>query len=212
MFNMTLRQLVAKYKIGFVVAVIVIPMLVTACDNNSAVTGEQRAVNTLQQYAQNKIPTPVMKNFLERYLMNELYLARDNAVSTWSYIQSPYTGKILWMCQSIGFPIPGGTQLTNPSQYYLNGGVLPQAEPNSLYSPETSAGTYVMCVNDDGTISPVYKEPNVETSMCPIAEVDGRVDCVKGAQPSLKIDINKNPAKGTPGFDPNANPDSGTGR
>ncbi|MCL4384494.1 hypothetical protein M1116_03500 [Patescibacteria group bacterium] len=192
MFDLTLRQLIGKFKFAFIVLAILVPMAFAACSSSSSVVEEQRAVNQQQEAAQGRVPQPVMKNYLERYLMAELYKARDNAVATWSYIQSPYTGKILWQCASIGFPIPGGTQLTNPEQYYSSGGVLPQAEPNGLYTPATSAGTYVMCVNKDGTISPQYKEPAVETSMCPIEEVNGEVRCIEGTKPSLKIDLSKN--------------------
>jgi hypothetical protein len=178
---------------AFLVFVLLVTVLTNAACTSTALVQEQAKVNSQQEIAQNKVPQPVMEIYLERYLMSSLYTARDQAVATWSYIQSPYTGKILWRCTSVGFPIPGGTQLTNPSQYYSST-TLPQAEPNGLYTPNTSAGTYVMCVNKDGTITPAYKEPQVETSLCPIEEIDGEVVCIEGATPSLKIDPAKNPA------------------
>ncbi len=159
--------------------------LLAAC---SVEESESQQVQQQQdQYVRNQ-PLPVFDWSLERHLMIELYRSRNNAVSTFSLTWDPFRGKISWSCPSIGYPIPGGTQLTNPEQYAFNGTTLPQAEPNGLFSPATSAGTYVMCVNPDGTVSPVYNEDNVRTYPQPMVEMDGQLVPAPNTQPSLRID------------------------
>ncbi len=157
---------------------------------------ESNLVRNQQQLYIDSQPPPYFDWSLERQLMTELYKARNRAVSTFSLTWDPYRGKISWSCPSIGFPIPGGTQLTNPEQTASNSVAIPQAEPNGLFSPATSAGTYVMCINSDGTVSPTYVEDNVRTFPQPMEEVNGRLMPVNGTTPSLKISPNK-PASGT---------------
>lgn len=167
---------------------------VTGCiyDNNPASTHERDSVQRQQGHYLRVQPVPFFERSLERYLMTELYKARNTALSTWSYTQSPYTGKIMWECPSIGYPVPGGTQLTNPNSvaYATNqtSATLPQAEPNGLFSPPTAQGTWVMCVNEDGTVSPNYIEDLVRTAPYPLKEVNGKLVRDEAAKPTLKID------------------------
>lgn len=163
-------------------------ILAIACE--TADTREER--NTVQRQKEQfrkSHPAPFFEWSLESHLMTKLYQARNSAVSTWSYVWDPFRGKISWECPSIGFPIPGGTQLTNPEQWVRGGTsgtsivVLPQAEPNGLFSPQTAMGTYVMCVNPDGTVSPAYVEDNVRTFPQPMQEIDGKL--VPIAAPNL---------------------------
>jgi hypothetical protein len=47
--------------------------------------------------------------------------------------------------------------------WYQEGAVtIPQPEPNGLFSPAESRGTYVMCPNRDGKVEPRYYEEDVE--------------------------------------------------
>lgn len=39
--------------------------------------------------------------------------------------------------------------------------MISNAEPNSLYAPGDAAATFVQCVNEDGSVSPVYWEPEL---------------------------------------------------
>ena len=156
---------------------------------------EVRRIETKQVANQQKLyvesqPPPYFERSLERFLMTELYRRRNEAVATWSYVQSPFTGKILWTCPSVGYPIPGGTQLTNPEQTIGGGGSIPQAEPNGLFSPSSSQGTYVMCVNSDGTVSPAYVEDTVRTFSQPMYERDGLLAPTDKAA-TIRIDVSQ---------------------
>lgn len=130
-------------------------------------TGEQITREEEKQQAAGNLaivqnqPIPDLGGFaLERQILNETYLARNQAISTFSYMFS-MDGKIIEICPSVGYPIPYSTQLTNPMKMETYNGVpytLPNAEPNSLYPPGDAAATLVQCVNDDGSVSPVYIE------------------------------------------------------
>jgi hypothetical protein len=140
-------------------------------------------------------PPPFFDWSLERHLMTKLYEARNNAVTTYSYLQSPYTGKILSFCPSLGYPIPATSQLTNPQRRVPESGVvLPQAEPNGLYTPSSTSATWVMCLGPDGNVEPVYWESNVATYPRPMKEVDGTLVPEEGGKSSISIDP-KRPAK-----------------
>lgn len=176
---------ISKRFILVAITLLVIASIAAECSNPDAV--ESQNVKRQQQLYVNSQPAPYFEWSLERHLMTELYKARNNAVSTFSLTFNDFRGAISWSCASIGFPIPGGTQLTNPQQYVVSGAVLPQAEPNGLFTPATSAGTYVMCVNKDGTVSPTYIEDNVRTFPQPMVVQDGQLVPAANATPSIKI-------------------------
>lgn len=170
----------------------------------SSTQKESAIVDVAQGQLVKNQPTPIYDWSLERHLLTKLYDARQRATTTFSYVQSDFTGKVLWSCPSIGFPIPYATQLTNPSKldyrtipasgggYHVSDGVIPQAEPNGLYSPANSDATWVMCVNAKGKIVPRYEERKVSVSLIPLHEVNGSMVEVDGADASFSID---NPKK-----------------
>jgi len=142
--------------------------------------------NDLQRDQQNRITTeaasevgmPNITHFREMRLLKTIYEMRDQAdLATWSYRENVMTGKLVFLCESIGYPIPYATQYSAPEsmQYYnvtpSGGGStdswrygvarLPQSEPNGLNMPAAAAGTWVMCIGPDKKPHPVYSEPNI---------------------------------------------------
>jgi len=165
-------------------------LMADSCDN--ANNKEAQAVDHQQTLYVRNQPAPFFDFSLERDLMIQLYQLRNNSLATYSVVQSEYTGKVLWSCPSIGFPIPGGTQLTNPSAPSVAHNalaVLPQAEPNGLYTPATSEGTYVMCVDEKGHVTPVYEEKHVTAFVRPMKEVNGTL--VPDGIPSAVLEVHK---------------------
>lgn len=158
---------------------------------NGANDKEARVVERQQDVYVRNQPAPAFDFSLDRYLMIELYKARNTSVATYSYVQSEYSGKVLWWCPSIGFPIPANTQLTNPTA--RDGGssvvVLPQAEPNGLYSSPSTTGTYVMCLDETGAVAPRYEERPVMASLQPLHEVGGELVPVLGKAASFHIPL-----------------------
>jgi len=115
---------------------------------------------------------PAIKNFRERKLLKEIIELRDqDGLVTYTYIMAEQTGKLVFMCNSIGYGIPAATQYTNPEKIadsHHQGGyvVLPQADPNGLFSPSSAEGTWVMCADPSGEAKtrPVYTEPRIVVS------------------------------------------------
>jgi hypothetical protein len=141
-------------------------LLLGGCTIDESTQTEEQAVEQQQKIFVSGQPAPIFDWSLERHLLVELYTARNNAVNTHSRVRD-LNGKIYFECDSIGFPIPANTQLTNPdkiAESYSQGGfaILPQPEPNGLYSSPSSTGTFIFCVNQDGTVSPSYFEAQVE--------------------------------------------------
>jgi hypothetical protein len=122
---------------------------------------------------------PAITHFRERKLLKEILELRDQeGFSTYTYVWNEMNGKLVFFCNSIGYGIPYATQFTNPqrvahegSQYGL---ILPQADPNGLFSPSAAEGTWIMCKNPRGDdVKPVYVEPRVVVSpfeMTPVPE------------------------------------------
>lgn len=185
----------------FLIVLLALVFLLAACEENKTGGLQQEEKQTASQatlYA-NVQPVPYFEWSLERHIMIQIYRARNEAAATYSYVLNPYDNSIMFECASIGYPIPGGTQLTNPEQLVYEdapgegsvGSALPMMEPNGLYSPATAAGTYVSCVNDDGTISPVFVEWYVWTFPYPMRSVHGKLVRVPGVETSIKIETTK---------------------
>ena len=113
---------------------------------------------------------PAIKNFRERKLLKEILELRDQAsLTTWTYTYAENTGKRIFLCNSIGYGLPYATQYTNPSKiadsFQSGYAILPQADPNGLFSPSSAEGTWIMCKDPNGPdVRPVYVEPRVIVS------------------------------------------------
>ncbi len=167
-----------------------------AKDSSSNATRQEQAQQNLQmeQFLRNQ-PVPSFDWSLERHMLIQLYTARQRATNTYSVVQSEFTGKILWSCPSIGFPLPYSTQLTNSLQAQWRGysdhwssAVVEQQEPNGLFSPPSAEGTWVPCVDERGRITPVYEERKVTTFLRPVEERDGTLFPKPNTAASLAIE------------------------
>lgn len=156
------------------VALLVALFLVTSAEGCE----ESANSDTIQQQQQEKIlqegtsavGIPAIKNFREKRLLKDIFELRDQTgLVTFTYIAS-MDGKLVFLCNSIGYGIPYATQFTNPQKiayYSANVGVLalPQADPNGLFSPASADGTWVMCKDPHGSeVRPVFIEPRVVVS------------------------------------------------
>lgn len=152
-------------KLKLLLVVVCVPLLLAGClpDSNSS----QAVVSSQQSIYRKEQPIPFFNFSSQRQELIDIYKAINDSVSTYTYLYSPYLNTLTLICPSISFPIDSATQLDNPSKISWSSTsqshVLPQAEPDGLYPPNSAEGTYVMCLNNDGTGSPVYSEPNVMT-------------------------------------------------
>jgi hypothetical protein len=163
-----------------VVALITAAVLVFACkDSNDDGCGRHHDSDTAQTAAQEKILAegnaivgmPAIHNFRERKLLKDIYELRDqDGLVTFTYLFSEQTGRLTFFCNSIGYGIPAATQFTSPQKIGASGqnygyAVLPQADPNGLFSPSSAEGTWVLCADQKSKDArPVYIEPRVVVS------------------------------------------------
>ena len=128
-----------------------------------------------------EVGVPSIKNFREMKLAKDIYEMRDQTgLTTYTYLWNEFNGKLVFLCNSIGYPLPYATQFTAPEAmqtYNLaarsSGGDgterLPQPEINGLFSPSSAEGTWVLCKDPNGPDTrPVYTEPRVIVSQHPL--------------------------------------------
>ncbi len=140
--------------LGLVVAL----MFVVGCENQEY--EDKKAVQNQQaQYAKAQ-PIPTYRHSMERELLIKLYNLRNEKVLTHTVWRSDY-GMIEGDCSSMAYGLPYDTSLTNPLQYYKQGGVIGQAEPNGVFASTNTSATWVMCIGDSGNLDPVYIESKV---------------------------------------------------
>ena len=125
-----------------------------------------------------RVGMPSITEFRERKLLRDILEKRDkSSFTTYTYLASDIQGKVGdKLCDSIGYPIPYATQFTNPhkmERFLLGGGwhysIIPQADPNGLFSPSSAEGTWILCKDPNSkNVEPVYSEPKVITSPFPL--------------------------------------------
>ncbi len=119
------------------------------------------------------IGMPAIKNFQEKRILKDILELRDQTgYVTYTYIFSEYLGKFIYVGQSISYGIPAATQFTNPQKvdfgishgsYYRE--VMPQADPNGLFSPSSAEGTWVLLKDPNSSdVKPIYCEPRIVVS------------------------------------------------
>ena len=127
---------------------------------------QTRAQERLSREAFRAVGMPAIKNFFEKRLLKSIDEKRDQPFPSYTYIVDRY-GHLHKLCNSIGYGIPYATQYTNPDRVsrYDSSVILPQADPNGLFSPSSANGTWVDCVfPGHRTPLPIYAEPNVIVS------------------------------------------------
>lgn len=160
-----------------IIVAIGISVLVVACEQKPPLSDQiqQKRMETLVAEAVARVGSPAITNFTELRDMKENYELRDKSITTYTYMKNdiPHVvpgvtvlgGTLTFLCTSIGYGLPYGVQLSNPSKavWYQNGGwlVLPQAEPNGLFMPSTAEGTWVKCKDPNGgpDVKPILVEP-----------------------------------------------------
>lgn len=129
-------------------------------------------METLVKEGERQTGMPGITNFTEKKMVKWLYELRDQPnYRTYTYIVT-MTGKLIKICDGVGYGINASIQYSNPEKVYHERGpsgataaFIPQAEPNGLFMPEGLAATYVMCV-DEGSddVKAVYVEPEIVVS------------------------------------------------
>lgn len=140
------------------------------CDSKSSDQIQKEQQEKILQEGTSQIGMPAIKNFRERKILKDILELRDqNGLVTYTYIFSEQTGKLIYLGETIGYGIPYATQFTNPEKVAYDTAhgyaVLPQADPNGLFSPASAEGTWVLLKDPNGKdVKPVYIEPRIIVS------------------------------------------------
>jgi hypothetical protein len=151
-------------------AVAAILMLASCEEATTSAEAEQQDQLLTQANAQAGMPAIV--NFNEKKFLKMIIEMRDNPnLRTYTYTQA-LDGKLVKLCDSVGYGVPYAVQYTNPQTVDYRRGrlwVLPQADPNGLYSPASADGTWVACKDPKGgSVAPVFAEPRILVSQFPL--------------------------------------------
>jgi hypothetical protein len=154
--------------------ILVIPLAlsVTAC-SNTAPGGNGYAVENVNSgeisthYQQIQPPyTPTGKS-VYRENLNDAEASQVLGLNTTTFFfQQGRTDPFFW-CPSRGGAVPNTAQLTDP-QYVepdpnasAGSVIISNIDPNGVYAPAASNGTYVSCYTASGVVYQVYSEPDV---------------------------------------------------
>lgn len=148
-------------------------ILVAGCD--SAPTSDdiqQKQQESILAEGTSQVGMPAVKNFRERKMLKDIIELRDQAgLVTYTYMVAEMTGKLVYIGETVGYGIPYATQYTNPQKFVRfweqthKGYVMPQADPNGLFSPENAEGTWILLKDPHGgDVRPVYVEPRIIVS------------------------------------------------
>lgn len=150
----------------------------SGCETTNTNNDLAQKQEVLMKEANAQTGMPAIKNFQERKLMKMIFELRDQEnLVCYAYIVPEMTGKPVFLGKCIGYGLPYATQYTNPEvdAYYTSTSVehivLPQADPNGLFMPQSAEGTWIMLI-DPATNEPrpVYCEPRLLISPFKLAE------------------------------------------
>ena len=159
----------------YIMAALVSALLLAGCLEASSSADQQQRIAQEQLSAQSNavVGMPAIVNFQEKRILKDIIEMRDKAITTITYTQD-MNGTLHKLCDSVGFGISGATQYTNPQRIAYTGtnvgvATLPQADPNGLFSPASTEGTWVMCKDPASVkVAPVYTEPRIIVSTFPL--------------------------------------------
>jgi hypothetical protein len=151
-----------------------------SCDDYQQSTQGKEAQKQEQMLsdANNSVGMPGILNWTEKRNYKMVYELRDKPnYATYTYLVGMHN-ELKLICHSQGYGIPESSQYTNPQMLQDTGvsghyyEVLPQADPNGLYSSPSANGTWIVCVNptDPTKIGVIRSEPNVLTSPWPLTD------------------------------------------
>lgn len=148
------------------------------CNASSSDNKMQEAQEQIADRANSAVGMPSITHFFEKRQLKTIYEDRDNPkFATYTYLVD-MNGQLHFFCHSIGYGIPYSTQYTNPQRDIYHGAdgitTIPQADPNALFSPPSSDGTWVICQNPNKTdeVHAVYVEPRVISSPWELKSID----------------------------------------
>lgn len=159
-------------------AILMIPIIavLTGCDSETSDHKQTTRQAALTSEAVQEVGMPAISNWQDMRMAKSILEARDQTISTVTYVFAENSGQMFKLCDSVGYGLPYATQYTSPMRPAKAGEVfgsdnitVPQADPNGLFSPAAADATWIFCV-DPATKKdkPVYVEPKTIVSPFPL--------------------------------------------
>lgn len=158
----------------------------SACQNSQPAGQSQE--NTAQQADQASLeasqPLPHYNYSVIRQTLIDAETIAANGTQTTSFFFQMGSPDPVYSCPSLGMPVPNTASLSNPQQVVPDPNassgseVIGQEDPDGIYQPSASDGTYVICLNSAGAKYLDYWEGNVLTVGGP-AEWDASTHSLK---------------------------------
>lgn len=158
-------------------------VVIVACESKETSDSKMRVEQEkILEQANAAVGLPPIGNFFEKKNMAQILTLRDDPnYLTFTYVFNEHLACYRLLAQSVGYPFPYSTQFTNPMKLEkISSGhyeVMPQAEPNGLFSPESAEASFVMVQDPTKPerVVPLYSEPRLttvpyempETLLCP---------------------------------------------
>lgn len=152
---------------GLAAAVIVSAAACTQGQSGGAASEASQSGQIQSHYEAVQPPYEATGNSEYRANLNYAEASQVLGINTTSFFFNLGQNAPFFWCPSHGGAVPNTAQLTNPQQVQpdpnaSNGSVvIGNMDPNGVYSPTSSSGTYVMCVNSAGQEYLVYWEGDV---------------------------------------------------
>lgn len=152
-----MRKLIAA------LAAIVALLALAGCTGNTSTNNDREVADRQLTRYQEVQPVPQYDWSQYRATVIDIQNAQVHGQATTSFFFNQGVQNPIFVCPSIGFPVPSTAQLTNPEQKLPNvESVVAQSEPNGVYTGESTA-TYVVCIDPDGVKYVKYWEGFVDS-------------------------------------------------
>jgi hypothetical protein len=134
----------------------------TGSNGNTQESRQQQQDTTSLEAAQ---PIPHFNYSQIRQTMIDAETIAANGTQTTSFFFQMGAQDPVFSCPSLGMPVANTAQLSNPAQGVSGdpGAVIGQMDPDGVYAPSSSTGTYVICLNGGGQPYLEYWEGDVMT-------------------------------------------------
>ncbi len=149
------------------VAMLLVLILAVGCGTTQE-EKDSEIVDRQQEHYAKVQPLPFYDYSIPRDIMTQIYnVVTQESRNTYTIIET-ITGQTKHHGPSLGYGIPADVSLTNPQQpayerHRNQGEIVDQAEPNGLFSSKNTDGTWVLFVDTNGDVTPVYTEHKVTT-------------------------------------------------
>ena len=176
--NVTIPWLTKRRLLGILMPLVVIPVVIatsaSACSSGSGAAASANNTNSGILGHYNNVQPPLEPTGQSVYRDTLTYAEATHILGLNTYtffMRRGGTGGPFFECASEGSAVPNTAELTNPQQYVSNaddpslpsGGVavIGNMDPDGVFPPNASQGTYVRCLYSNGKPYLVYSEPDV---------------------------------------------------